>query len=249
MAKKKQAKQEAQVIRSEPQLRKVIIATPALTGEVHSYYLDSIVSSLKVCLANGIELFPITLINESILPMARNELIAMAYNSGAESMVFVDSDQAWNPFALLRVINLPHDVLGLPVVDKTDEPGNFNVKIHDPSSIQFDEHGCIKTDGIGTGFLKLSQRALEALWNSNVSTVFRGKTLKLICEYSTHYNEFMGEDICLSRKLKELGFDIWVDPTSTCAHVGNKIWSGDFAHFLGYLTSLGKEQDFPNISE
>jgi hypothetical protein len=243
MAKKKQKVEEVQDQQPEPQLRRVVIATPALTGEVHTLFMHSLVDSIKVCLSHGIELFPITLINESILPMARNELIALAYSGKVESMVFIDADQAWNPFALLDIINSSCDVIGIPVVDKTDEPGRFNVRIHDPVNIPVDESGNIKVTGIGTGFLKLSRPVLEALWNSNPSTKFRSKTLKLICEYSTSYNEFIGEDICLSNKIRELGFDIWVNPNFTCSHIGNKTWEGNFAHFLGFITSQSQPQD------
>lgn len=237
MAKKKQAKEEAQVQSPEPQIRRVAIGTPALTGQVHTWFVDSLVNSVKLCAAYGIDLIPISLINESILPMARNELLAMACKSDVESFIFIDGDQAWDPVALLKVINSPYPVLALPVVSKTDEPGQYNVRIHDPANIETDEDGNIKVRAVGTGFLKLARPVLDALWNSNPSTEFRGKTLKLICEYSTSYTEFVGEDICLSNKISELGFDIWVDPSSTCAHVGNKIWYGDFAQFLGLIQS------------
>lgn len=224
----------------EPQeikIRRVLIGTPALDGKVQAWYTDSLVNSVKLCAVNGIELLPVILIDESILPMARNELLNIAYIEQVESVVFIDSDQVWNPEALLNLINSPHDVIGLPVVSKTDEPGKFNVIIQNVEHLQKDEQGNVKVDGVGTGFLKLSRRALEALWNSNQTVEFRGKELKLICEYATNYNAFVGEDVYLCTKLKELDFDIWVNPNSTCGHIGSKVWMGDFAHFLDYLTT------------
>jgi hypothetical protein len=222
----------------QQKIRRVLIGTPALDGRVHAWYTDSLSNSIKICAANGIDLLPIILINESILPMARNELLTLAYNEQVDSFVFIDSDQAWDPAALLNLINSPHDVIGLPVVSKTDEPGKFNVIIEDFEHLQRDEDGNIKIDAIGTGFLKLSRKALEALWNSNQTVEFRGKELKLICEYSTIHNSFVGEDIYLCNKLKELDFDIWVNPNSTCAHIGDKIWMGNFSEFIDYITTL-----------
>jgi hypothetical protein len=230
-------------IESEEEIivRRVLIGTPALDGKVQAWYTDSLCNSIKLCAANGIDLQPVILIDESILPMARNELLNIAYQDNFESIVFIDSDQVWDAKALLDVINSQHDVIGLPVVSKTDQPGNFNVKLQGIDQIQKDEKGNIKVNAVGTGFLKLSRKALEALWNSNPTTIFRGKELKLICEYATSYNEFIGEDIYLCNKLKELEFDIWVNPNSTCAHIGNKVWMGDFAHFLEFLTSQKPE--------
>lgn len=221
----------------EPNFRRVLIGTPALDGKVDVWFADALTTSAKLCLANNINLLPVMLAYESILPMARNELIKIAYDEQVESLVFIDNDQAWNPVALLQVINSSYDVLGLPVVSKTDEPGKFNVNIGNPDSLQKDEEGNIKVESIGTGFLKLSRKALEALWNSNSFIEFRGKELKLICEYSSNYNSFVGEGITLCNKLKELDFDIWVNPNSTCAHIGTKTWMGDFAHFLNFITT------------
>jgi len=220
-----------------PKVRRVLIGTPALDGKVYAWYTDSLANSIKVCAANGIDLLPVILIDESILPMARNELLNIAYQEEVESIVFIDSDQVWDPVALLNLINSPHDVMGLPVVSKTDDPGKFNVIIQNIDHIQKDKQGNIKVDGVGTGFLKLSRKALESLWNSNQTVEFRGKELKLICEYATNYNIFVGEDLYLCTKLKELEYDIWVNPNTTCAHIGSKIWMGDFAHFLDFITT------------
>lgn len=216
-------------------LRKIMVATPSLSGVVTSWFLDSMVRSIKLCAASGIDVCPVVLINESILPMARNELFEVAYQADVESMVFIDSDQAWEPSALLEIINSHYDVLGLPVVSKTDEPDQFNVKISDVKNIKYSPEGYVKVDGVGTGFLKISKKVIHSLWVNNISLNFRGRPLKLICEYSSIGDEFVGEDICLSGKIKDLGYDIWVNPKSTCAHVGDKVWFGDFSKFLTSL--------------
>lgn len=221
--------------KEEIKIRRVLIGTPALDGKVHAWYTDSLSNSIKVCAVNGIDLLPVILIEESILPMARNELLAIAYKEKVESIVFIDSDQAWDPMALLDIINSEYDVIGLPVVSKTDEPGKFNVIVKNLEDIEEDEQGNINVDGVGTGFLKISKKAIQELWDSNQSVEFRGKELKLICEYATSGDSFVGEDVYLCSKLKKLDFDIWVNPKSTCAHIGSKVWIGDFSHFLDFL--------------
>jgi hypothetical protein len=223
-------------------MRKVLIATPALNGSVHAWYTDSLSHSIKVCLANGIELFPVILVDESILPMARNELVKIAYDSELESIIFIDSDQVWDVNGLLNVINSEYDVFALPVVSKTDEPGNFNVRIKDLEKIEKDSDGNIKVDSVGTGFLKLSKKAVKSLWDSSSTSFFRGKDLKLVFEYGNFDDEFFGEDIYLCKKLKDLGYDVWINPKYTCGHIGNKMWLGDYSHFLEYICS-GEEKD------
>ena len=66
------------------------------------------------------------------------------------------------------------------------------------------------------------------LWESNTELQFRNKRLKNICEFTYQNGDFVGEDITLSRKIKELGYTIWCDPSHTVSHLGNKMYTGDF---------------------
>jgi hypothetical protein len=36
----------------------------------------------------------------------------------------------------------------------------------------------------------------------------------------------------LFAKLRELGFDVWLDPRMTCCHIGTKKFYGDIANFI-----------------
>lgn len=214
------------------ELRRVLIGTPALDGRVDAWYADSLFDSIKHGLYAGINIIPSILHSESILPMARNELIRSAVLHDMESLVFIDSDEQWQPQALLDLINSPYDVHGLPVVNKSDETEAYNVRLLDAARAGWDENGNICVDGIGTGFLKLSQKALRVLWENHDDVFFRGKTLKAICEYGMTNNEFVSEDYNLCNKLRAAGFDIWVDTKHTVSHRGTKTWHGDFGGYL-----------------
>lgn len=78
---------------TDNELRRVLIGTPALDGRVDVWYADALSTSTKICLANDIDLLPVMLAYESILPMARNELLRIAYEENVESLIFIDSDQ------------------------------------------------------------------------------------------------------------------------------------------------------------
>jgi hypothetical protein len=217
------------------ELRRVLVATPALDGRVDAWYADSLFDSIKLGLYSGINIIPSILHQESILPMARNSLIASAVEHQVESLVFIDSDEQWVPQALLELINSPHDVHGLPVVNKSDEQEEYNVRLLDPDNVESDGDGNIIANGIGTGFLKLSQRALRTLWDSHPDVTFRGKTLKAICEYGVTAGEFVSEDYNLCNKLNDLGYQIWVSTKHTVSHRGTKTWQGNFGDYLSEL--------------
>lgn len=206
-----------------------MIGTPALDGKVEAWYVDSLVRTVKAGFANGVEVSPLLLINESILPMARNELVNYAVGGDVDCLVFIDSDQAWDEKCFLDVVTSDLDVIGVPVVNKSDQEG-YNVFLD--SETEVPEDGIVYVDAIGTGFLKISRAALSDLYEKSEDVYFRGKSMKHVFEYlRLPSSSFMGEDVVLCKKLQALGYKIAVDTRWTCTHVGTKVWRGDFAQF------------------
>lgn len=205
-------------------MKRILIATPALYQQVDCYYVHSLCESIKLGLKHNMDISAVFLSNESILPMARNELFNLAYTQDYDDMVFIDGDQYWDPQALVDILLNEHPVITVPVVNKGDVKIEFNVK-SDPAVAPNDQ-GFYATDRTGTGFLKLSRCVVQDLWNSNTELEFRGKNLKNICEYTTTQGCFVGEDITLSNKICELGYTIWIYPDHTVSHIGNKMYKG-----------------------
>jgi len=208
-------------------MKKILIATPCLDQKVDAYFVHSLCESIKLGIKNDLDIRCVFLANESILPMARNELFALAYKENYDIMVFIDDDESWKEHALIEIIQSNKDVVALPVVNKSDTVIGFNVWLNKDSE-KDPSDGYIKINKCGTGFLKLSRKVIEDLWNSNTELMFRNKKLKNICEYTYVNGDFIGEDITLTKKIKELGYDIWLNPNYTVSHIGNKMYKGDF---------------------
>lgn len=208
-------------------LKNILIATPCLYGKVDAYYVHSLCESIKLGLQQEMLLKAIFLANESILPMARNELINLAHTEGYDATVFIDDDEYWNAEDLVNIIKSPKDVVCLPVVNKTDSVRVYNVNL--PKQVDKDTtDGYVKAESVGTGFLKLSRKVVKELYDSSPEILFRNKKIRTIFEYSQQAGAFIGEDINLSSKIKELGYDIWVDPKATVSHLGTKMYKGNF---------------------
>jgi hypothetical protein len=165
--------------------------------------------------------------------MARNELLNLSYLEKYDITVFIDDDEYWNPEALIHILKSEKDVVCIPVVNKGDKEIAYNVYFRNENNIERDSlDGFMVADRVGTGFLKMSKKVVTDLWQSNTELTFRNKKLKNICEYTYINGDFVGEDITLSRKIKELGYKIWVYPNHTVSHIVNKMYKGDFAKKL-----------------
>jgi hypothetical protein len=208
--------------------QRVLVGTPALDGRVDAWYSYALHEIGKLGLLNDIEVNMVLLSYESILPMARNELLTAAIQGDFDSLVFIDSDVYCDPQAFIDIVKSEKDVAAIPTVKKSDQE-SYDIFFKDKPK---QEGNWIKADAVSTSCLKLSKKVLKELASNSTKTTFRGKELHNICQYDFVANGFIGEDIYLCQKIKQLGFDIWVNIASTCMHVGPKVYVGDFKKLL-----------------
>lgn len=223
--------------------RRVLIGTPAHTGVVDVYYTLSLTGTLRLCIQKGIDMREIFLAYDALVQNARNDLVKIALEHGFDDLIFIDADQAWEPEWVLRLLNYPVDCVGAAVRKKTDQEELYNVRARGgPDSIVTDQKTGLMTApdmALGTGFLRLSSRALQVLWdNSEKYTGFQNKPQSAwIFDVRPVNGELVGEDTCMSDKLRQHGIQTWLAPGMTCAHIGPKKYVGDFDAWLAKARS------------
>ena len=217
--------------KSEKRPKRVLIGTPSLDGRVDAWFCFALHELGKAGLVNGIDFNVILLSYESILPMARNELLTVAIQNEYDALVFIDSDVYCPPEALIQIIKDERDVVAIPTVKKNDQE-SYDIFFDEKPELKGD---WVKASRVSTSCLKLGKKALEALGENSAQVFFRDKYLKNICQYDFAGEGFMGEDIYLCEKLKKLGFNIWVNTAATCMHIGPKVYVGDFKKLLGHV--------------
>ena len=216
----------------EVQPRKVLIATPAYDGRLDVWYTNALVNTIRVAQANNIYVHPVFMSYDALIQRARNDLFALAVEGEYDDMIFIDSDMEWHPMWVMELLERKEDVVGGTARKKTDEAEIYVAKTSD---LTVHENGLIKCEGPGTGFVKLSREAFTALWEISPEYTNEGKTRRMICDVQVVDGQLYSEDTMLFKKLNELGFDCWLDPKMTCAHIGTKKFYGDMAGFIQRL--------------
>jgi glycosyltransferase involved in cell wall biosynthesis len=209
--------------------KKVMIATPSMYGDLCVEYVYSLVETIKLSYSNGVNVYPVFVSHDALIQRVRNDLISIAINCKVDDIIFIDSDMEWDPNWIFELLRYKEDVVGGTARKKTDDSELYAVKIKDIST---HENGLIKCEGIGTGFLKLSKKALDALWE--MSPVYKDKDeeKRMIFDIKIINGELYSEDIIICDKLNKAGFDCWLDPKMTCAHIGAKKFCGNIKNFI-----------------
>jgi glycosyltransferase involved in cell wall biosynthesis len=211
---------------------KVLIATPAYDGRLDVWYTTSLVNSVRIAQDNGIFLHPVFMSYDALVQRARNDLFKLALEYDA--VIWIDADLEWNPMWIMELLGSDKDVIGGTYRKKTDDAELYTVKTN---NLEFKD-GLIKVDGLGMGFVKMSKKAVQALWDASQPYQNEGREGRMVCDIQVIDGQLVSEDNVVMRKLADLGFDVWLDQRMTCCHIGTKKFYGNFE---GFAQTLRKE--------
>ena len=210
-------------------MRKVLIATPAYDGRLDVWYTTSLVNSVRIAQDNGIFLHPVFMSYDALVQRARNDLFRLALDYDA--VIWIDSDLEWNPMWIMELLGSDKDVIGGTYRKKTDDAELYTVMTKDLTATD----GLIKVDGLGMGFVKMSKKAVQSVWDASQPYQNEGRECRMVCDIQIVDGQLVSEDNVVMRKLADLGFDIWLDPRMTCCHIGTKKFYGNFEGFAQML--------------
>lgn len=206
-------------------MKKVFIGTVSSNATVSAYYTSSIFNSQKLLKENGIDSYLDIIVNEPLIQLARNKILSLFIESDCDELIFIDSDQAWDAEDLLKLINIDKDFVGAPVIFKNSN--KYNV-----SFTEIFEEDLIKVDSVGTGFLKISKKVAKALSDSSEKYTDGEEVNKMAFEVQIFNGNILSEDFVFCKKWKDLGGDIFVDPSIDPYHIGNASFRGNFKDYL-----------------
>ena len=103
--------------------RKLFVATPMYGGQCNGIYTRSLCDLTALCVKYGIEVRSYFLFNESLITRARNYCVDEFLRSGAEHLMFIDSDIGFNPQDIIAMMALQteeseYDVIAGPYPKK-----------------------------------------------------------------------------------------------------------------------------------
>jgi hypothetical protein len=161
--------------------------------------------------------------------MYYNLLLTLAWREKMDGLLLLSPEINWDPSALLDVVQSSKDALTLPVFGLQ----GFQVQLGEISRLQTDDvTGEIKVLGAGLGFFRLSKVALTTLCETHSSIDFEGQEVKLVLQHGDIYGGFASDAEILTYRLKEAGYEIWLNPKHSVNTVTTQSVGGDFAAAL-----------------
>ena len=211
-------------------VRKVLIGTPSYDGRLDVWYMNSLYETIISNKQYNYHIKPIWVSYDSLIQRARNDLIYYMIEGGYDDIIFIDGDIEWQADWFFKLLEYNVDVVGA-TYPKKDNIEQYVLK-HVSSTPTYGSNGLLKVDGLGTGFLRMSRRACQYLWDTSMPYTHNGKDQKWIFDVGIQHGEIISEDINVCQKLISGKFDIWLDTSMTCNHIGVKKYTGNFKQWF-----------------
>ena len=217
------------MIRNNSSPHQTIVGVVTDSGQCDMFFAQALAESVKVGFAQNIVITPVFLRSTGNAMMRYNQLITMAWKEGVDDLLFVAPDCYWQPQAMVDLIHSSKDVVALPVATST----GFQVQMGELPRLQTDEKsGEIKVLWAGMSFFRLSKDTLKKLCETHPTIEYGGEEVKLVIQNGDIYGGFASPAEVLVYRLKEAGFEIWLNPKHTVNTVTTQPVEADFAAAL-----------------
>lgn len=196
---------------------KIFVGTPCFEYKVNANYAKSLLEFSK----NNIDFEPFFL-HDSLITRARNELITQFYENQENftHLLWLDADVSISANGLQELLNENVNIIASPVPIKNLTPGE-----HQSVRRTYEEVRpyVYKAEAAATGCLLMSKKSVTDLVKSSnyyFNNDYSERKIYNVFETNIRDQELMSEDWNICYKLRELGYEIYVNSSFPVSHFG-----------------------------
>ena len=219
----------------------VLFATPTFDKTVSVDFHSSMMGTWYRLWRAGIVCDSHIVAGHQWVDVARNQAVHEFLTNplGFTDLVFIDSDQGWDPKVIERIVRDPHLVVSALPPKKGDIP-DYHMK----GMTGKIEGGLFQALWAGTGLMRIKREVFAMIDDAHpdLKEQMRPKCgipgwphMPYFQTGNTKYGK-TGEDVFFCNLVRELGEFIWIDSDVDFTHVGLKRWRGNL---FDHLVSTG----------
>lgn len=220
-----------------PQKKKAYLSLLAYDGNVPVQQAGILVTTIAGLLTKGWDLTFNFRCGDSILPRARNaEASNFLLDPDNTDMLTIDADTICDAGGLVRLLEADADIIGGPYRTRND-PLEWPSIRWAHQDVKQDERGFLEVDSIGTGLMRISRKAMQAIWDTVASDEYGDPTCKSGKSRPAFWfrvvnNHLWGEDLTFCHRWRDLGGTIYTIPDLMTHHIGTHTYSARLSDWL-----------------
>ena len=213
---------------------------PCYGGQITEPTFTSFLRFILMANKMGLQWSLDTMVNESLVTRARNNLMAkMMTNKAATHFMFIDADIRFQPESIFQMLATGKDVIG-GLYPKKALPVQYVINVKPGTQIQND---IFPVDTMGTGFMQFKREVYEKLCKAHPETKYiddvgLGKQFEphMYSIFDTEIDEkghYLSEDWTFCRRWAKLGGEIYAHSKVLLNHSGHYEFAGDLDVLIG----------------
>lgn len=220
----------------------VIFATPMIRDWVSIEYDQAMAETTWHLGRLGVPFAGIKVAGEDHA-QARNKLLTMFLENfpTASDLFWVDDDVgSWSALKAVGWLTRPEDIIaGAYRVKDADDEIDFPIDLVTENGALVERDGLIQANKVAGGFIRMRRHVAEMLAASANKFTWVDRRTGANKEYHNVFEMGRGadglwwaEDFTMCGKWRDLGGEIWVDPSMPLSHRGGKLWSATLSDHL-----------------
>lgn len=228
-------------------MRRVLIGTLTYDGKLPIEWFNSYLRSQSYLLEKNIAISPVMIKGEHFIDRGRNDILHLARENEFDDLVYIDSDIIWEEEDLYKLLSHSVDCVSATYRRKSIEetyPLKFRKNGEGSERLSYsDSLKLWKVFGVPAGFLRLSAKAIDRLWDKCDRYVEeRGdsrsgeRAMAFSTSICSKTQTYISEDIgfCFNW-MEKCNQDLWLDSTIKLIHQGELNYSGDPSDWINQV--------------
>lgn len=231
--------------------RKLFVALPAYDFKVSLKLAISLARLAQLAPQHGVSVQIGSICGCSVVSRARNLLVKDFLDSECTDLLFIDSDINFLADDVFRLLAWASDtkkgvVAGVPRIRDSRAVYIMDLDYDENNQLTMNGMGLVRAQRVATAFMLVRREVFEVLNAAHPEWTYfdsrSNRTLSAIFDFKVTPEGYMGEDFLFCDRVREHGFEVWVDPTIKLGHMGVQEYQGDFGKDILYpMIVPGKE--------
>jgi hypothetical protein len=173
----------------------------------------------------------------SVVSRARNLLVKDMVDSDATDLLFIDSDINFEPDDILRLMAWGADpkkgiVAGVPRTRSENKVYIADLDYDENGELTMNGMGLVRGKRVATAFMLIRREVFEQMMAAHPEWVYKDqrsdRMIPCLFDFKLTEEGYIGEDFLFCDRARELGFEVWIDPTIKLGHMGVQEYEGCF---------------------
>jgi hypothetical protein len=231
--------------------RSIFIALPAYDFKVSLKLAISLARVAQMAPSHGVDIQIGSICGCSVVSRARNLLVRDMIDSECTDLLFIDSDINFEPNAVFRLLAWTSDpkkgiVAGVPRVRDVNKTYIADLNYDENMQLTMDGMGLVRAQRVATAFMMVRRNVFTDMMAAHPEWEYLDKrcdkVVPALFDFMLTDEGYIGEDFLFCDRAREIGHEVWIDPTISLGHMGVQEYEGNFGEDILYPMLVPNEQ-------